>query len=103
MYNFAEAIEIESRDVVIALPSQVDVQSALGVFIVHAYDECCIPDTFHTSRSLRLFPVEFLYFYRRRHWDELFRQFHPAQPRPRAESELSFLVEIKSASDASHG
>jgi hypothetical protein len=58
MHNFAEAIEIESRDVVIALPSQVDVQSALGAFIVYAYDEGCIPHPFHRYRFFRLFPVD---------------------------------------------
>jgi hypothetical protein len=62
MHNSAEPIQIESGDVVLALPFKVNAQSTCEDFAVNAHCECCIPDTFHISRSFRLFTIELVYF-----------------------------------------
>jgi hypothetical protein len=46
-YNLAETVQIEIEDFVIALPSQVDAQSALGNVFVQAQNERCILQSFH--------------------------------------------------------
>jgi hypothetical protein len=66
MHNSAEPIQIESGDVVLALPFKVNAQSTCGGFAVYAHRDCCISESFHTSRSFRLFLLEFLFVYRRR-------------------------------------
>ncbi len=93
MHNSAEPIQIESGDVVLALPFKVNAQSTCGGFAVYAHRDCCIPESFHTSRSFRLFLLEFLFVYRRRNRDKLFQRFHPPEPRSRADSGLSFSRE----------
>ena len=55
MQNSAEAIQIESGDVVIALPFKVDAQSTCVSFVMYAHCEGCIPGASHRYRFFRLF------------------------------------------------
>jgi hypothetical protein len=60
VHNFAEPVQIEIKDLVIALPFQVDTQSAWGNVFVYAQDERCILDSFHLCRLSWLFSLQFL-------------------------------------------
>jgi len=46
-YDFAETVQIELEDLVIASPSQVDTESAWGDFFVYAHNERCVLYAFH--------------------------------------------------------
>ena len=58
MHDFAEAIQVESRDVVMAFPFKVDVQPVCWGIVVYTHDERCVPGAFHTD-SLNYFQQSF--------------------------------------------
>jgi hypothetical protein len=49
VHNFAEAVQLEFEDLVIASPSQVDTKSAWGNVFVYAHNERRILISFHLN------------------------------------------------------
>jgi hypothetical protein len=49
VHNFAEPVQLEFEDLVIASPSQVDTQSAWGNVFVYAHNERCVLNSFHLN------------------------------------------------------